>query len=44
MTLHPLEEMAKEVDAHLEWIKMRLAAITQAELDPSLAEQISPEQ
>lgn len=42
-TRHLLEDMAKEVDAHIEWIETQLDRITQAGLDPYLAEQIREE-
>ncbi|HSA62879.1 MAG TPA: bacterioferritin [Nitrospiraceae bacterium] len=39
-TRHLLEDMAKEVDAQIEWIETQLDRIAQAGLKPYLAEQI----
>jgi len=39
-TRHMLEDMAKDVDAHIEWIETQMDAITQVGLENYLAEQI----
>jgi bacterioferritin len=39
-TRHMLEEMAKDVDAHIDWIETQMDTITQVGLEPYLAEQI----
>jgi bacterioferritin len=39
-TRHMLEDMAKAVDAHIDWIETQLDSITQVGLEPYLAEQI----
>jgi bacterioferritin len=39
-TRHLLEDMAKDVDAHLDWIETQLDTITQVGLEQYLAEQI----
>jgi len=39
-TRHMLEDMAKDVDAHIDWIEMQMDTIKQVGLDTYLAEQI----
>jgi bacterioferritin len=39
-TRHMLEEMAKDVDAHIDWIETQMDTITQLGLEHYLAEQI----
>jgi bacterioferritin len=39
-TRHMLEDMAKDVDAHIDWIESQLDSITQGGLEHYLAEQI----
>jgi bacterioferritin len=40
-TRHLLEDMAKDVDAHIDWINRQMDTITQAGLENYLAEQIT---
>ena len=42
-TRHMLEEMAKDVDAHIDWIETQLETIKQVGLENYLAEQIKKE-
>lgn len=42
-TRHMLEDMAKDVDAHIDWIETQLDTITQVGLEHYLAEQIKIE-
>jgi bacterioferritin len=42
-TRHMLEDMAKDVDAHIDWIEMQLETIKQVGLENYLAEQIKKE-
>ncbi|HSM76123.1 MAG TPA: ferritin-like domain-containing protein, partial [Bryobacteraceae bacterium] len=39
-TRHMLEEMAKDVDAHIDWIETQMETIKQVGLENYLAEQI----
>lgn len=39
-TRHLLEDMAKDVDAHIEWLETQMDRIAQVGLEPYLAEQI----
>jgi bacterioferritin len=42
-TRHMLEDMVKDVDAHIDWIEMQLETIKQVGLENYLAEQIKKE-
>ena len=42
-TRHMLEDMAKDVDAHIDWIETQMETITQVGLEHYLAEQIKIE-
>jgi len=43
-TRHMLEDMAKDVDAHINWIETQLETIKQVELENYLSEQIKKEE
>ena len=42
-TRHMFEDMAKDVDAHIDWIEVQLETIKQVGLENYLAEQIKKE-
>ena len=42
-TRHMLEDMAKDVDQHIDWIEMQLETIKQVGIENYLAEQIKKE-
>jgi len=42
-TRHMLEDMAKDVDSHIDWIEVQLETITQVGLENYLSEQIKKE-